>query len=68
MVIDVNEVEVLNFEFATAPLSKCATKWRKDVTKIAFWSSGSSDDDTASDMYRKLRTIKGKCTGRIKKG
>ena len=61
LVIQVNGVEVLNFEFATAPLLSCATQWGQDVTKIVFWSSDNSDDDTASDEYRKLRTINGKC-------
>ena len=68
LVIQVNGVEVLNFEFATAPLLSCATQWGQDVTKIAFWSSDNSDDDTASDEYRKLRTINGKCMVGRKRG
>ena len=60
LVIQVNGVEVLNFEFATAKLSNCATQWGQDVTKIVFWKTNESDDDTASDEYRELPSIQGK--------
>ena len=52
LTIDCNGVRVFEINFASHPRSECAEKWSQDVAKIAFWDSGSYDDDTASDGYR----------------
>ena len=55
LLVNVNGVMVLNFEFATAQLTySCQTNWIKDVNRIVFWGAGDADDDTASDQYREL--------------
>ena len=51
LIIDCNGVKVITINFKAAN-SKCATKWSQDVVKIAFWKSGYTTDDTASDEYR----------------
>ena len=55
--IDCNGVRVLDLNFASAVGSKCSDKWSQDVAKMWFWMEDDSEQDTASDAYRKLQKI-----------
>ena len=62
LIIRCNEVEVVNIAFDEASDS-CREHWSRDVDKIAFWRSGSADDDTATDEYRAIPPCHVTCIG-----
>ena len=51
LTIQCNGEKVANINFGID--KECWAMWSQDVAKIWFWAGGDSDDDTATDGYKK---------------